>query len=110
SYGHDIRAYVLFDEVISVVERVNLNDFRANVTNGGTMKKIPLTDNIKKIAIEASKTVNTNFAGVDILYGNNNELLVCEVNSNAHIKSILDMTDHNIADDILKQVKLRFNS
>src|SRR5699024_4441248 len=38
SYGVDVRLQVVGEEVIAGMKRKSLNDFRANITSGGTME------------------------------------------------------------------------
>lgn len=104
SEGRDVRLNVVGDKVICAMERSNKNDFRANITNGGKMK--PYTPNKDEcdIAIKATKALGLDFCGVDLLFGAEGPLL-CEVNSNAHIKNILDCTGINVADAIFEYIK-----
>lgn len=104
SYGRDVRLNVVGDKVVAAMERYNEADFRANVTNGGKMK--PYTPNKEEceIAVNACKALGLDFAGVDLLFGKDGPLL-CEVNSNAHIKNILDCTGINVADAIFNYIK-----
>ncbi len=104
SYGRDVRLNVVGDRVVAAMERYNENDFRANVTNGGKMKPYTPTDEECAIATAACKALGLDFAGVDLLFGKDGPLL-CEVNSNAHIKNILDCTGINVADAIFNYIK-----
>lgn len=100
SYGVDIRLQVVGNEVVAGMQRKSLDDFRANITAGGTMQPYEATQEEKKIAIEATKAIGANFAGVDLLFGKHGPL-ICEVNSNAHIRNLLDCTKINAADFIM---------
>ncbi|MFD1609047.1 ATP-grasp domain-containing protein [Oceanobacillus luteolus] len=100
SYGVDIRLQVVGNEVVAGMQRKSLDDFRANITAGGTMQPYEATQEEKKIAIEATKAIGANFAGVDLLFGKDGPL-ICEVNSNAHIRNLLDCTKINAADFIM---------
>lgn len=104
SYGRDVRLNVVGDRVVAAMERYNEADFRANVTNGGKMK--PYTPSVEEceIAVKACHALGLDFAGVDLLFGKDGPLL-CEVNSNAHIKNILDCTGINVADFIFEYIK-----
>lgn len=104
SAGRDVRLNVVGDKVIAAMERSNENDFRANVTNGGKMKPYTPTSEECDIAIRACKALGLDFGGVDLLFGPEGPLL-CEVNSNAHIKNILDCTGINVADAIFSYIK-----
>ncbi|MFB1051787.1 RimK family alpha-L-glutamate ligase [Paraliobacillus sp. JSM ZJ581] len=101
SYGRDLRIYVVGNEVVAGLARTAQDDFRANVAIGSTVKAHLPTDKEKKLAIDAAQAVGTDFAGVDLLYDENEEPIVCEVNTSAHIKNIYDYTGVNIAEHIM---------
>lgn len=103
SYGKDLRLHVVGNQVVAATKRTSNNDFRANVTNGGTMEKYNPTNEEKDLAIAATRAVGADFAGVDLLFGENYPI-ICEVNSNAHIRNIYECTSINIADYIVDYV------
>ncbi len=104
SKGRDLRLNVVGDRVVAAMERYNDKDFRANVTNGGKMKRYEPTKEEAEIAVKACRVLGLDFGGVDLLFSKNGPLL-CEVNSNAHVKNILDCTNVNVADAIMEYIK-----
>ncbi|KPB05518.1 ATP-grasp domain-containing protein [Bacillus sp. CHD6a] len=104
SKGKDIRLNVVGDEVVASMMRVSETDFRANVSNGGKMLKYEPTDIEKEVAIKSAKLVGADFAGVDLLFAEDGSPLVCEINSNAHIKNIYDCTGVNVATYIVPHI------
>lgn len=104
SEGRDVRLNVVGNSVVAAMERYNESDFRANVTNGGKMRAYTPSERECEIAVKACKELGLDFAGVDLLFGEDGPLL-CEVNSNAHIKNILDCTHINVADAIMEYIK-----
>lgn len=104
SYGRDLRLNVVGDTVVAAMKRTAESDFRANVSAGG--KTEPYTPTVEEVnlAIKVTKTVGAAFAGVDLLFGENNEPILCEVNTNAHIKSIYDCTGVNVADAMVEYI------
>lgn len=104
SFGRDVRLHVVGDRVVASMLRTNENDFRANITNGGKMHSFTPSEAFQNVAIEASKAVNADYSGVDLLFGADGEPIVCEINSNAHIKNILNCTGINIADIIFEYI------
>lgn len=105
SFGKDIRLEVVGNQVIASMYRYSDNgDFRANVTNGGKMKPYEPTKEQEALAVKCCQTIGLDFAGVDILFGENQEPIVCEVNSNAHFKNIFDCTGVNAADCIIEYI------
>lgn len=104
SIGRDIRIHTVGDKVITSMIRYNENDFRANVTNGGSMQYYEPNNVQTKMALDAAKILKLDFAGIDLLFGDNDEPILCEVNSNAHFRNIYDCTKVNVADAILNHI------
>lgn len=105
SKGKDVRLQVVGNQVVASMYRYSGNDdFRANITNGGKMKPYEPTKEQTDLAVECCKILGLDFAGVDILFGEKEEPIVCEVNSNAHFKNIYDCTGVNAADFIMEYI------
>ena len=104
SEGCDVRIQIVGGRVVTSMKRLNDNDFRANITNGGRMEKFEPDDEMKALAINAAEVLKLDFAGVDVLFGNDGPY-ICEVNSNAHFKNLYDCTGVNTADHILQHIK-----
>lgn len=103
--GRDIRLYVVGDEVVASMKRVNTTgDFRANLENGATAMVYQPTAEEIELALKASLVCGTDFAGVDILQSKKGPL-VCEVNSNAHFLGLMELTGINPATSILRLMK-----
>lgn len=106
SHGRDIRLQVVGNRVIAAMYRYSdSGDFRANLTIGGKMKPYRPTDKQVDLALKSCEILGLDFAGVDILFGEDEEPVVCEVNSNAHFKNIYDCTGVNAADAIISHIK-----
>lgn len=103
SSGKDIRLYIVGNEYVGAVIRSNTEDFRANVTNGGTMDAYTPTEEEVNLALEACKAIGLDFAGVDILFGKKGPL-VCEVNSNAHMKNFYNVTGIDVVTKIFEHI------
>jgi len=104
SKGKDVRIYVVGDKVVASMYRYSETDFRANVSNGASMKPYTPNEAFCELAIKATKLLDADFTGVDLLFGPNDEPILCEVNSNAHIKNILDCTGINVAEFIFNHI------
>ena len=96
SSGCDLRAYVVGDEVVAAMRRRNDNDFRSNITAGGIAERYDITKEQEEMAVAAVKKLGLDFAGVDILFGKEDEPILCEVNSNAQFKGLLNATGIDI--------------
>lgn len=108
SFARDIRAYVVGDKVAAAMLRHNESgDFRANVAQGGKADAYALSEAQAALAVKTAQILGCTFAGVDLLFGENGEMTVCEVNSNAHFAGISAATGVNIADKIIEAVAQR---
>ena len=83
--------------------RYSETDFRANVTAGGKIRNYEPSEKECQLAVRAAEAVGADFAGVDLLFGKDRPL-VCEVNSNAHFKNLMDCSGVNTAEHIIKYV------
>lgn len=110
SFGRDVRIQVVGSKVVASMYRHSDNgDFRANLSIGGKMKKYSPTKEQSRLAITCCEIIGLDFAGVDILFGQDDEAIICEVNSNAHFKNIFDCTGINVADEIISYIKSKLN-
>lgn len=104
SRGRDIRVNVVGSEVVAAMYRHSETDFRANITNGGIAERIELTEEQKAIAIQATKAIGAEYAGVDLLFGENDKPIVCEVNAAAHIRNIYNVTGVNVGEKLTEYI------
>ncbi|MCH5268427.1 MAG: RimK family alpha-L-glutamate ligase [Lachnospiraceae bacterium] len=108
SHGVDVRLQVVGDKVVAAMKRRSgQGDFRANLSNGGTMEAYTPSTPECTIAIAATKALGLSFAGVDLLFADGEEApaaMLCEVNSNAHFRNIADCTGVNTADCIMEYI------
>ena len=105
SHGRDVRVNVVGGKVVSAMLRYNENDFRSNISSGGSMRPATLTKAQEEVALKACEAIGLDFAGVDILFGENGEPIVCEVNSNPHFESSFVCTGVDMSLDIIKHVQ-----
>lgn len=103
SRGRDVRVNVVGGRVVSAMERYNENDFRSNISNGGKMKQIELSEEMAEVAIKATEVIGLDFAGVDVMFGKDGPV-VCEVNSNPHFKSSLECTGVDMSEEIMSYI------
>lgn len=111
--GKDVRVIVIGEKAVAGMERYNKKDFRSNIALGGSGKMIDLDTannrDIKELAEKVAKELKLDYCGVDILYGNDGEKVVCEVNSNAFFEGIEKVTNINVAklytEYILEKIK-----
>ncbi|MDR3318112.1 MAG: RimK family alpha-L-glutamate ligase [Clostridiales bacterium] len=103
SAGSDIRINVVGGRVVAAMRRRNLGDFRSNISRGGTASPYAPDSAETGLALAACNALGVDFGGVDIFYSDGVPI-VCEVNSNCHIKSIMDATGISVADLVMKYI------
>lgn len=110
SSGRDVRIQVVGNKVVAAMYRYSTDgDFRANITNGGSMESYVPSESECRMALLATKALNLDFAGVDMLFSSSSVSegkadILCEVNSNAHFKNIYSCTGVNVAEEIIKYI------
>lgn len=108
SSGKDIRVWVVAGKAVAGVLRYNDNSFKSNFSLGGSAKAIEITPSIAKIAIESTKAVGLDFAGVDLLITDKG-YLVCEINGNAAFRTLSTVSkDNNIPFELFKFINSFF--
>ena len=103
SAGRDLRVNVVGGRICGVMYRHSDNDFRSNITLGGTPENYTPDRKTEKIALAAAKSVRADFAGVDVLFGKNGPV-VCEVNASPHFKTTLVSTGIDLSREILSYI------
>ncbi len=101
SRGTDIRCFVVGGKVIASMERkAKEGEFRANIHQGGSSRKVRLSPQERSIAIAAAKTMGLNVAGVDLVRSKHGPL-VLEINSSPGLEGIEKSTRVDIASKII---------
>ncbi|WP_419419970.1 ATP-grasp domain-containing protein [Legionella sp. D16C41] len=108
SYGRDLRIFVLGQEIVGCMQRVAKAGFKANFSLGGKVKPFDLTPEITHLALECSKIVNLDIAGIDLLFGNEG-YYICEANSSPGFKGMELATGEDVATKIMDYVINKVN-
>jgi len=97
----DIRCLVVGDRVVAAMKRVGEpGEYRSNLHRGGRAEAIELTAEIERVALEATRAVGLNIAGVDLLPSNRGPL-VMEVNSSPGLEGVEEATGIDVAGEII---------
>ena len=106
SEGKDIRAVVVGGRVIASIQRVAVEgEFRSNLYQGGDAKKVRLTAEEKRLAINSAKSTNlTVIAGVDIIQSERGPL-VSEVNACPNLAGVERATGVNVAGAVIEYIE-----
>ena len=102
SSGQDVRIQMVGQRAVAAMRRHHAHDFRANITNGGSMEAYEPDAAQLHLAKQVMEILSLDFAGVDIFFGEGGEPVLCEVNSNAHFVNIFQCTGVNTAEEIVR--------
>ncbi len=100
--GKDLRVFVLGDKVVAAYQRKsNGKETRANIHAGGTGEVVDISEETRRIALNAAKTVKADICGVDILMSHKGPV-VLEVNLSPGLQGITQYTGIDVADKIAR--------
>lgn len=103
--GSDIRCFVVGDKVVaSMMRTAKEGEFRSNLHRGGTAKIIQITKEEEKAALDATKALGLNLAGVDMLRSSRGPLIM-EVNSSPGLNGIETATGKDVAGMIIEYLE-----
>ncbi len=104
SYGKDIRVIVIGGKVFASMLRTSKNDFRSNIELGGVGEEISLDKTTTNMCEKTAQLLNLDYCGIDVLLGENNTPIICEVNSNAFFGGIERVTGKNVAKKYVEHI------
>jgi len=98
--NEDIRILVCRDEIISSMKRKS-DSWKTNVSRGARVEKVTPDEEMREMALKASKTLGCHYCGVDILESSG-EKFVLEVNAIPAWQGLQSVTDSDIASRIVE--------
>ena len=93
---HDFRLLVVRGRVVAAMQRHSVH-WITNVKRGGRPVPALINDDLNALAVRAAAAVGADFAGVDVLYGPEQEPTVLEVNSMPAWSGLQKVSSANIA-------------
>lgn len=95
--GADLRCFVVGNRIVAAMQRIGqAGEFRANCHRGANAEKVILTEQEKHIALNATKVLGLDVAGVDLIRSANGPL-VLEVNASPGLEMIEKTSGIDIA-------------
>lgn len=105
SDGSDVRVLVVGGRTVAYYKRQGAPDeFRSNLHTGGTGVKTKLSEDERKMALKAAKSMGLPIAGVDIVRSKRGPLVI-EVNSSPGLRGVEQVTGRDVADKIIEYVE-----
>lgn len=104
SAGTDIRAFVVGGRVVASMKRQSLDDdFRSNLHKGGAGTAVKLSEEERKMAVKAAKSVGLNVAGVDMMRSDRGPLIL-EVNASPGF-GVEKVTKRDVATKVIEYIE-----
>lgn len=95
--GADLRCFVVGERIVAAMQRIGqAGEFRANCHRGARAEKVILTEQEKHVALNATKVLGLDVAGVDLIRSANGPL-VLEVNASPGLEMIEKTSGIDIA-------------
>ncbi len=109
SAGTDIRIHVIGGQVVAAVRRRSEGDFKSNYHQGGSAESVELTEEMRKLAIEATAALKLDFAGVDLLESSQG-VTVCEVNAIPGFRTVCITSETDIPNLLFEYIRKQIDS
>ncbi|GGK32849.1 alpha-L-glutamate ligase [Caldalkalibacillus thermarum] len=107
SHGRDLRVITIGGRVVACMQRISkTGDFKANYSRGGHVEPYPLSPEIEWLALETSRILGLDIAGIDLLF-DGDHFKICEANSAPGFEGIERCCDANIAREIYQFIRVR---
>jgi ribosomal protein S6--L-glutamate ligase len=105
SKGHDIRCFVIGDQVVASMERIaQEGEFRANIHLGAAARSVEITDEERELAIKAAKIIGLEVAGVDMVRSVTGPKIL-EINSSPGLEGIEGTTGIDVAGKMIEYLE-----
>ncbi len=107
--GRDVRAFVVGRRILGAIER-RAPGWRTNVSRGGAATAIELPAAHAELALRAAASIEADYAGVDLLTGNDGTTYVLEVNGIPGWEGLQHATGLDVAGAIVEHAVQGVNS
>ncbi len=109
SRGTDLRVITIGGRAVAAMKRNSGSDsFKANYSRGGTVEPYEINPEMEWLALETSRLLNLDIAGIDLLF-DGEHYKICEANSSPGFEGIESCCNVNIAEEIYNFLRVRLN-
>ena len=105
SYGVSARVIIIDKKVIGGFIRYNKTDFRSNFGDNASSRPLKEGDKCFKLASYIAQELDIEYAGIDFMFLESGEPILCEINSNAFFEEFEKTTNINVAKLFLEMIK-----
>ncbi len=105
SYGTSCRVIIIDKEVVGGFIRYNKSDFRSNFGDTASSRKLEDNAEVFKLAKYIADELDIEYAGIDFMFLESGEPVLCEINSNAFFEEFEKVTGINVAYKYAEMIK-----
>jgi len=105
-YIHDIRVFVLNNEIIGSMERIPKNSWKANYSLGAEIREFKLSNEAEDLVLNSVKKLGADIVGIDVLISKDN-IYILEANITPQFRGMMNFVNvpEKIADYCLSYLK-----
>lgn len=105
SYGVSARVIIIDKKVVGGFVRYNKTDFRSNYGDNASSRPLKEGDKCFELASYIAKELDIEYAGIDFMFLESGEPILCEINSNAFFEEFEKVTGINVAKEYALMIK-----
>ena len=105
SYGVSARVIIIDKKVVGGFIRYNKTDFRSNYGENASSRPLKEGDKCFELASYIAKELDIEYAGIDFMFLETDEPILCEINSNAFFEEFEKVTGINVAKEYALMIK-----
>lgn len=109
SKGKSLRIMVIDQKVVGGFIRYNHVDFRSNFGETADGKTLDNPEKYFGFAQDIADKLQIEYAGIDLLVGEDDNPILCEINSNAFFEEFEKVTGINVAEKVVDLIKRKMN-
>lgn len=110
SYGQSVRVLIIDGKVFGSFIRSNESDFRSNYGDTASSKKLEKSQKYMEFAQKIADKLHIEYAGIDLFVCDEQEPILCEINSNAFFEEFEKVTGLNVAEAVRDMVIRKVNN
>lgn len=105
SYGVSARVIIIDQKVVGGFIRYNKSDFRSNFGDNASSRPLKDGDRCFDLAQKIADELDIEYAGIDFMFLEDGEPILCEINSNAFFEEFEKVTGINVAKEYALMIK-----
>ena len=109
SYGVSARVIIIDKKVVGGFIRYNKTDFRSNYGDNASSRPLKEGDKCFKLESYIAKELDIEYAGIDFIFLESGEPILCEINSNAFFEEFEKTTKINVAKLFMEMIKRKMS-